>query len=166
MIWLWISLGALALIVGLPLLIGSFVSREHSASVARSYRQTPEEIWAAITGFDTMAEWRKGVSQVEILEPLNGKRMIREHTGFGPMTYAIETEEPARRLVLRIADTDKGFGGTWTYEIRSTDDGSELKITEDGFIDNLFFRFMARFVFGYERTMRSYHESLARKFGG
>ena len=69
-------------------------------------------------------------------------------------------------MVLRIADTDKGFGGTWTYEIRRTEGGSELQITEDGFIDNLFFRFMARFIFGYDKTMRTYQESLTVKFGG
>jgi uncharacterized protein YndB with AHSA1/START domain len=166
MTWLWIALGVLVLVVGLPLLIGACIPREHRASITRRYDSGPEEIWKAITGFEAMGEWREGVSEVVELEPVNGQRRIREHTRFGPMTYAIEAEEPPRRLVLRIADTDKGFGGTWTFEVRGKDGGSELQITEDGFVDNLFFRFMARFVFGYEKTLTVYQDSLRRKLGG
>lgn len=166
MIWLWIALGVVGLVVGLPLLIGSFVSRTHVASVERDYGVSPEEVWAAITGFETMGQWRDGVSRVEELEPVDGLRTIREHTKFGPMTYAIEVEDAPKKLVLRIADTDKGFGGTWTFAVQPKGNGASLKITEDGFVDNLFFRFMARFIFGYDKTMSVYQDSLRRKLEG
>lgn len=160
MTWLWITLGVVAVVGGLPPAVGAFVSRTHSATVARAYPRPPQEVWDTITDFEAMPDWRQGVKRVEILEPVDGKRRIREHTGFGPMTYAIEAEESPRRLVLGIADEGQGFGGTWTYEIQPAGEGAELRITEDGFIDNLYFRSLARFVFGYERTMRGYHDSL------
>ena len=40
-----------------------------------------------------------------------------------------------------------------------------MRITEDGVIHNVLFRFMARFVFGYEGTARAYLAALGKKLG-
>jgi hypothetical protein len=40
-----------------------------------------------------------------------------------------------------------------------------MRITEDGYVSNPLFRFMARFVFGYTSTVDSYMKSLGEKFG-
>jgi hypothetical protein len=40
-----------------------------------------------------------------------------------------------------------------------------VTITESGEIYNPVFRFMARFVFGYDSTMAGYLGALSRKFG-
>lgn len=72
---------------------------------------------------------------------------------------------PPRRLVGRIADSKLPFGGTWTLEITPTPEGSNLRITERGWVSNSLFRFMSRFVFGYTGTLDSYLRSLAKKFG-
>jgi hypothetical protein len=40
-----------------------------------------------------------------------------------------------------------------------------MRITEDGYVNNLLFRFMARFVFGYASTLDFYMKSLGEKFG-
>lgn len=166
MTWLWITLGTLLGLVLLVLAIGAVVAREHVATVRQTYRAPSDEIWSAITTFERMPEWRRDLKRVEILEPVRGLRRIREHGSFGPMTYLVDDEVPSKKLVLRIADEDQGFGGTWTYELRQAEGGTELSITEDGFIDNLFFRFMARFIFGYESTLRSYHAALRKKLEG
>lgn len=166
MTWLWITLGTLLGLVLLVLAIGAMIERTHVATVRETYQASPEEIWSTITAFERMPDWRSGLKRVEILEPLNGVRRIREHSGFGPMTYLVDEEVPSEKLVLRIAGEDRGFGGTWTYQIRKVDGGTELSITENGYIDNLLFRFMARFIFGYEATMRRYHDDLAKRLAG
>jgi uncharacterized protein YndB with AHSA1/START domain len=166
MTWLWITLGTLLGLVALVLATGAMIDRKHVATVRETYQASPDEIWTAITTFERMPDWRKGLKQVEVLEPLGGLRRIREHTGFGPMTYVVDEEIPSQKLVLRIADRNQGFGGTWTYQLHKVEGGTELSITEDGFIDNLLFRFMARFIFGYEGTMRRYHEDLRKKLAG
>ena len=79
------------------------------------------------------------------------------------MTLVVERMEPPRLLVGRIADPGLPFGGTWTYEIVPVSDGSRLRITEDGEIYNPIFRFMARFIFGYEGTIRGYMASLQKR---
>jgi hypothetical protein len=68
-------------------------------------------------------------------------------------------------LVERIADDKLPFGGTWTYEIAPTAEGSTLRITENGFVGNPIFRFMSKFVMGQASTMETYLRSLAKKFG-
>jgi hypothetical protein len=66
---------------------------------------------------------------------------------------------------MRIADPDLPFGGTWTFEITPSDSGSDIVLTENGEIYNPLFRFMARFVFGYEGTIEQYLEDLRKKLG-
>jgi len=79
---------------------------------------------------------------------------------------AVERMEPPRVLVARIADPKLPFGGTWTYEITPDAGGSRLTITENGEIYNPLFRFMARFIFGYEGTIQSYLSSLEKRLIG
>jgi len=83
----------------------------------------------------------------------------------GHMPYEITVYDPPKRLVTTIADDTLPFGGSWTYEIAPADGGSLLTVTENGEIYNPFFRFMARFIFGYHATMETYLKNLAKKFG-
>jgi hypothetical protein len=82
------------------------------------------------------------------------------------MTIAIEVDEPPRRLVTRIeSPPGAAFGGSWTYEIVPVPDGSRVTLTERGWIANRVFRSLARFVFGYYRTLESCLRALAIRFG-
>ena len=72
------------------------------------------------------------------------------------MTFAVDESIAPRRMVVRIADRNLPFGGSWTYDIAPAAGGASLTITEDGAIYNPLFRVMARLVFGYEATMMAY----------
>ena len=76
-----------------------------------------------------------------------------------------ERMEPPSLLVARIADPKLPFGGTWTYRIAPAAGGSDLTITEDGEVYNVFFRFMSRFVFGHHATMDGFIKHLAGTHG-
>ena len=69
------------------------------------------------------------------------------------------------RRVVRIASPDLPFGGTWTLEIAPVIGGADLRVREDGEIHNVFFRFLARFFFGYTSTMETLLRDLGAKFG-
>ena len=71
-----------------------------------------------------------------------------------------ERMERPSLLVARIADPKLPFGGTWTYRIAPAAGGSDLTITEDGEVYNVFFRFMSRFVFGHHATMDGFIKHL------
>ena len=75
--------------------------------------------------------------------------------------------QPPRRLVTRVKETEKMFGGTWTIADRSPEHVARSRlrpctITEDGWVANPIFRFMSRFVFGHYATMDGDAENVAR----
>jgi hypothetical protein len=61
--------------------------------------------------------------------------------------------DPPHRLVTRVTEAEKNFGGTWTIAIASVSDGSEVTIVEDGWVANPIFRFVSRFLIGHHATM-------------
>jgi len=158
-------LAGIAALVGAMACAGLTIPRRHIARRTARYARRPEEVYAAITAYEELPQWQPGVARVEILPPRAGKARYRTHGKFGAMTLVVEEAVPPRRVVGRIDEPELGFGGTWIYEIAPVDGGATLTITEDGFISNPIFRALARFVFGYHRTMEGYLRGLGRKFG-
>lgn len=160
---LGIVVAALLVIIGLVALIGSRLPQAHVASREARLPVPPDAVWQVITDVEHYAAWRDDVSRVERLPDRAGKTTWVEHGSSGRTTMTIDRAEPPRVLVVRIADPDLPFGGTWTYEIAPDPGGSTLRITERGEVYNPIFRFAARFVFGYEGTLRSYLSALEKK---
>ena len=158
--WLLIGVLALAGVAAIVALVGSRLPQSHVASRQARYAAPPDKVWAAITDVQAFPSWRADVKRVERLPERDGRPVWLEEGSSGKITLAVERAEPPRLLVLRIADPALPFGGRWTYEIAPDGSGSTLTITENGEIYNPIFRFMARFVFGYEATMAAYLESL------
>ena len=131
--WILIVATALAALVVLAVLIGARLPREHTASRTLRVRRTPAEIWPA----------------------------LQQVTAKSSVPVDIVEQDPPRRLVTRVKETEKMFGGTWTCVIAPGADGSTLTITEDGWVANPFFRFMSRFVIGHHATMDSVLKDVA-----
>jgi len=156
----------LLLVIGIGVLaVGYSLPVAHEAWQSSSSRRAPAEVFAVVTDYTRYPEWRTGVTRVEV-EGVHGiGQLIREHSGGDVVPYRIETFEPPSKIVTRIADADLPFGGTWTFEITPSDAGSDIVLTEHGEIYNPVFRFMARYVFGYEATIEQYLEDLRKKLG-
>ena len=161
--WLLISLGFVIVLVGAVFVIGMMLPKAHVASRSSRFKQPPQAVWDAITG---PPDWRPDVRAAEQLSPHNGRRTWKETDKHGQaITFEAVEESPPRRLVTRIADPKLPFGGTWTQEISADHEESVLTITEAGEVYNPIFRFMARFVFGYSRSIEQYLKELHTKFG-
>ena len=160
----WLLRAAAIIVAALVVatLIGWRMPRSHRASREQVIAATPESIWAAITAVDAFPSWRPGVETVQRLDR-GGQHAWIEDGDSGRITFVIERTEAPRLLITRIADPELPFGGTWTYEIAAAAQGTRVRITEDGEIYNPLFRFVARFVFGYEQTMASYLEALEKR---
>jgi hypothetical protein len=155
-----------ALTAALAAFIGSRLPQSHHASVERILRAEPEVVWRTLTDVDAFPTWRSDVKRVRRLPDRDGKPSWVEEGRSGTMTFVFERLEPPRVLVSRIADRNLPFGGTWTMEIAPAEGGARLKISEDGEIYNPIFRFMARFVFGYDGTINGYLSGLERTIHG
>ena len=152
-------------IVVLVVLVGFMVPRTHQASVRAQYQASPDAIYRAITDVAHGPEWRSGLKKVDVLSRPGEQVRWRETADWGTITFVREVDEPARRVVGRIADEKQGFGGTWTYDIAAAGTGSVLTITEDGVIDNPLYRFMSRFVLGYYKSLETYARDLGKRLG-
>jgi hypothetical protein len=75
-------------------------------------------------------------------------------------TFAIVEENPPHRLVTAIVGKNLPFGGTWTYEFLASGDETTLRVTERGEVYNPFFRFVSRYVMGYEGSLNTFFTAL------
>jgi hypothetical protein len=161
--WVLIAVVILIGIVALVAGIGAMLPRAHVASRSSRFRQPPQAVWEVITG---PPGWRPDVRGFEKLAPREGHRAWMETDKHGQaIAYESVEETPPSRLVTRIASPNLPFGGSWTQEITPEAGGCVLKITEDGEIYNPIFRFMARFVLGYNGSIDAYLKALHAKLG-
>jgi hypothetical protein len=162
--WLVIVVLSVAGLLIVAALIGYLLPRDHTASRANRYNQSPEVLWTAITDVDAMPSWREGLKSIKHLPSSNTLPAHLEVTTMGEIPYqTIEMVAP-RKLVRRISDPNLPFGGSWTFEIVPAAPGATLRITENGYVINPFFRFMSRFIFGYTSELDRYLRALSKKF--
>jgi hypothetical protein len=167
-IFVLIIVGVIAIIillVGVVALIGSRLSKSHTATRSIFLRRSPQNVYDVIRDFPSAPEWRLDVKRVEVQTQASGKVHLREEGKNGTVNYELAEDVPGKLMVTQILDTDLGYSGKWTYVFAPEDGGTRVTITEDGEVSNALFRFMSRYVFGHTATMDSYLSSLARRFG-
>jgi uncharacterized protein YndB with AHSA1/START domain len=164
--WLLGIVIVIILLIAAVALIGAILPEEHDASRAATYREPPAEVWRAIADFYSYPSWRPEVKGVEMLPGQNGFPAWRETDTHGnSIPYQVTEMHPPERLTVTIADPKLPFSGTWTWGIQPSGGGTMVRIHETGKIHNPIFRFVARFVLGYTKTMDNYLKALGRKFG-
>ena len=137
--WVWIILIGIAAVIGLVVACGAMLPVNHVASRRARFKQSPENVWAAIHREKTFRE--DGVN------------------------YEVTRSDAPRLLETKITDTNLPYGGTWTYEITATPARKRARITENGSVYNPFFRFVSRFVMGHTATIDKTLRELGKKFG-
>jgi hypothetical protein len=157
--WIWIAGGSLLLLVAIVAIVGVMLPQSHHATRRARFRQPPERIYILLSG---PPDWRTGVKASGALP--DGKWWEQDSHG-QKITFELVEDRPPTRRVVRIADKALPFGGTWTFEIAPEGGGSAVRITEDGEIYNVIFRFVARFFMGYSSSIEGYLNDLGRKFG-
>lgn len=161
--WLLITGITLAALLILIVVVGALLPQKHTVSRTTAVHVSPETLWNLISG---PPNWRPEITSYQGLPQQNGHRMWRETDKHNQtITYEAVESAPPQRLVTRIADPKLPFGGTWTYEIASTSNGSTLTITEDGEVYNPIFRFISRFIMGHSATIDAYMKALHTKLG-
>ncbi len=162
-----IALLAGAVVVGgvlLVVVIGLLLPKSHVAARCIAIHHPPEEVFRLISDVKAAPAWRPDVQNVELLGIVNGNLRFREKGGNGALTMEVVESNSPSRMVTRIADPGLPFGGIWIFDIAPSPDGSRLNITERGEIYNPVFRFVSRFILGYNRTLNTYLQNVSRKF--
>ena len=161
--WIYVAGGSLLLLIAIVTVIGAMLPRHHRAARQARYRQKPEAIYFTLAG---PVDWRSDVKAFGNLPDRDGRKQWWEQDSHGQkVTYELVEDKMPSRRVTRIAEKNLPFGGTWTIDISPSPDGSVVRITEDGEIYNVIFRFVARFCFGYTASIEGYLRDLGRRFG-
>lgn len=164
--WVLIVMGVLAALFIAMALIGLFVSREHRATSTISLKQPIDTVWKVVRDIGGGPTWWTAIKRVERLPDRGGREVWRQKmSGFDVPIIVLESTAP-RKLVTQIDPKARAaFGGTWTYELAADGNGTDVSVTEVGWIGNPIFRFMSRFLFGYYGSLDNYLKALANRFG-
>jgi hypothetical protein len=135
--WIAIVVVALIVVIAVVAFIGSTLPRNHTASRTLRVKRSPGEVWPVVT-----QAMNTSSVPVDVLE-----------------------SDPPRRLVTRVKESEKMFGGTWTVTATPADVGATLTIVEDGWVANPVFRFVSRYVMGHHATMDAILTSVAKTLG-
>jgi hypothetical protein len=160
--WLWVPGGILILLI-LVAACGAMLPVRHRATRQARFRQSPEALYAILAG---PPDWRSDVKGYGALPDQDGRKQWWEQDGHGQkIRFELVEDSPPARRAVRIADRDLPFGGTWTFEISPSPGGADLRITEDGEVRNVFFRFVSRFVIGHTRSIETFFKDLGARIG-
>jgi Polyketide cyclase / dehydrase and lipid transport len=158
-----IGLGLLAVFLGSVFIVGVILPRQHKASAVASYRASAEHLYSLIDGSQ---EWRPDIKHSESFTDDSGRQLMRESSRDGStISYEVLERTSPTLLRRRIATEGLPFGGSWTYTLQPVGDHTDVKITEEGEIYNPVFRFVARFILGYNKSVDDYLKALGSATG-
>lgn len=163
---LWFVGGVVMALTGIVLAIGAALPREHIATGSIHVPMSAEKIWQDVRNVSMLSSWRPTITGVECLAgPEDAPTSWIEHSGGNAIKLKVEQSEAPQKLETRIDDPNLPFGGTWTIELRPAADGTQVRITEHGFVKSPLFRFVAKFLIGHSSTLRNYLRDLGAKYG-
>ncbi len=158
---LLIALGlvAAAVLAALVLYVaGSAMPREHRSRLTRTFHAERGAVWAAITDYAALPSWWPAVKSVRTEKGPDGAELTFNRDAHG-QEVAFRTGElrPGEKLVRVIVGHDLPFGGTWTFELADAPGaGTQLTLTEDGWINPPMFRAIARWFIGLDSTQKDF----------
>ncbi len=147
----------------LAVIVGKRMPRDHVAAVYGIYNAAPEAVWALISDPTQSATWRGDVKRVDKLPRTDGRLAWKEMTDRGVTTYEMVAQEPMVSQITRITDEKLPYGGQWEFRLTRRGAGTELLITERGFVKPAIMRLLARTVFSQTKSLVAYHQSLANR---
>jgi hypothetical protein len=159
-------IGVIALVVLVAFAIGATLPVEHSVSITGTVAAPPAKVFALITDVANSPKWRPQVKTVEVLPKDNSRDQWVEDYGSGQtMKFLAITTAPVGpngSAVRKVKTDGKDFGGSWTYELSPgpTANSTTLKITENGYINSAFFRFVMAYISGPTKNLDDYMKAL------
>jgi len=163
--WILLFAGTVVGLIAVMAVAGLLLPRAHVASRRARFKQPADAIWNAITDFASFPTWRAEVRAIEQLPSRDGHVHYLERSKRGNIAMEIMEAVRPERLVVRIADPQLPFGGSWTYLLAAGPRETSLTITENGEVYNPIFRFISRFIFGHQRSIDAYLRALGKRFG-
>lgn len=151
-----VALAALALLVFY--VAGSRLPREHTSRKSARLPASRAAVWAAITDYAAMPQWWPAVKAVRTEKRPDGTELTWNADSHNrEIAFRTAESRPNEKLVRVIVGDDLPFGGKWTFELAdAAGGGTELTLTEDGFIQPPVFRAIMQWFIGLDATQRDF----------
>lgn len=164
--WALIAAAVLVGLVAVIAVVGAFLPREHRANSTIVLKRPVDSVWSVIRDMAGATGWWPGLTLSERMPDVGGKeRWHQKGSGFDMVVEITEAVAPTRMTTLIVSKPGDPFGGKWIYVLAPAEGGTRVTVTEDGWVSNVIFRFMSRFVMGHHTTIDTYLVALAKKFG-
>lgn len=158
--WILLLVCILIVLIAMIYLIGSLMDVKHVATIERKLKMGSDETWIVLTNYKEYTSWRNGIKELTI----DSTNHWTEKNSHGDnVSYQLEVVDDKRTFITRIINKDLAYGGYWEFSISPLQDGCLVKITENGEVFNPIFRFMAKYFFGHETTLKNYMRDLEVK---
>jgi uncharacterized protein YndB with AHSA1/START domain len=163
---LGIGLTPIAALIGIPFIGGAMMPREHTATVTVNIAAPIGDVWNVVRDYEHLHEWAPDTNVMTRLPDHDGHEVWQQPTDDGTFTFTlIEAQEPDRLVVELVADPAM-FGGKWTYELEITQLGTQITVTEEGWIGPPPFRFIMTVGDMLDDTALAYTAALKQRLEG
>jgi hypothetical protein len=159
-------LAALIAVIILVLLVGLALPRTHRASSRITLAQPPDAVWQVVRDLGSLQGVWPALKSAKRLPDAGGREVWEENaSGMMAMRLIIDESVEPKRMVTRMdVAPDAAFGGTWTYELAPSGEGTVLTVTEDGYVSNPLFRVVMHLM-GVHHSVDGYLRAVGTKFG-
>jgi len=155
----------LVALVACVYIVGLRMPREHTVSSRIQLTASRDAVWSALRNFGDYPTWHSGFKSSEKGAPRAGHEVwVQNVDGMTMSIEVLESQPPSRLVTEVVTDEASQWGGFWTYEVASNGAGTQVTITEEGWIKSPFLRVMMK-VMGTHSTMDGVLKNLGAKFG-
>ncbi len=154
----------LAIVVGLTAAWGNSLPREHVVASRIVLPQRIDQVWAVVRDPTPLVRVWPDLTRFTRTSDGSGREVWEQTVdGFSMRLIVTQSREPTRLVTTIDAAPDAAFGGRWTYDLRPATGGTQLTVTEAGWIANPFYRVMGR-IFGLHSSIEGYLKGVAQHF--
>ena len=145
--------------------VGMSMPREHTVA-SRIQLTTPRDsVWAVLRAFGDYPKWDKDFKSSVRGTSRSGRELWVQDVGGMTMSVEFKSVQAPSRMVTEIVTGEKSdWGGVWTYDLVANGSGTEVTITEEGWIKSPIFRVMMK-AMGTYSTMDGVLKALGARFG-
>jgi len=151
--------GLVVLLIGIALILGANTPVAHEATTSIQVDRPPQTVWDVLMDVPRHPEWRSQLQEVET--EIDGQRYILTIQGSSvKFTLDVAEAEAPRRVVWRTQDVGGPMNVRWEILLEPQDEGTRVTINEQGTTEHAWFRFVLRYLIGYETFSNAFLQDL------
>jgi len=154
-----------AAVFGVAYGYGTTLPREHAATSRIVLGQPLEQVWEVVRNPAALqGTWTDLTRAVRVPDPAGREIWDETVDGFEMRIVITEARPPVRLVTTIDAAPSAEFGGRWIYQLEPAPaGGTQVTITEEGWIKSPLFRVMSR-MFGQHQSIDGYLKALGQHF--